>query len=86
MNDGGVPSNSREKRTVDRRSLQANRPLSCALHKHREQSIWRMAQAMALPSRTAKSGLSRYLEEIKRFPMLEPQEEFMLRQALAGAW
>ena len=24
------------------------------------------------------NGLSRYLEEIKRFPMLEPQEEFML--------
>ena len=41
---------------------------------------------MALPSRTAESGLSRYLEEIKRFPMLEPQEEFNARQALAGAW
>jgi RNA polymerase sigma-32 factor len=28
--------------------------------------------------RTAESNLSRYLEEIRRFPMLEPQEEFML--------
>jgi RNA polymerase sigma-32 factor len=37
-----------------------------------------MAQTVALPSRTVESGLSRYLEEIKRFPMLEPQEEFML--------
>jgi RNA polymerase sigma-32 factor len=27
---------------------------------------------------TAESGLSRYLEEIRRFPMLEPQEEYML--------
>jgi RNA polymerase sigma-32 factor len=37
-----------------------------------------MAQTIALPSRTAESSLSHYLEEIKRFPMLEPQEEFML--------
>lgn len=37
-----------------------------------------MAQTITLPSRTTESSLSRYLEEIKRFPMLEPQEEFML--------
>ena len=37
-----------------------------------------MAQAAAVPILTAESGLSRYLEEIRRFPMLEPQEEFML--------
>src|SRR6202795_4779699 len=37
-----------------------------------------MAHAAALPILTAESGLTRYLEEIKRFPMLEPQEEFML--------
>ena len=37
-----------------------------------------MARAAALPILTAESGLSRYLEEIRRFPMLEPQEEFML--------
>jgi RNA polymerase sigma-32 factor len=36
-----------------------------------------MAQA-ALPIITAESGLSRYLDEIRRFPMLEPQEEYML--------
>jgi RNA polymerase sigma-32 factor len=27
---------------------------------------------------TAEGGLTRYLEEIRRFPMLEPQEEYML--------
>jgi RNA polymerase sigma-32 factor len=37
-----------------------------------------MAQAASLPILTAESGLTRYLEEIRRFPMLEPQEEFML--------
>jgi len=37
-----------------------------------------MAQTAALPVVTAESGLSRYLGEIRRFPMLEPEEEFML--------
>jgi RNA polymerase sigma-32 factor len=37
-----------------------------------------MAQSAALPLLTAESGLTRYLEEIRRFPMLEPQEEYML--------
>src|SRR5512145_1353476 len=37
-----------------------------------------MAQATALPILNAESGLTRYLEEIRRFPMLEPEEEFML--------
>ena len=32
----------------------------------------------SLPAFTTEGGLSRYLEEIRRFPMLEPQEEFML--------
>src|ERR1700750_1264582 len=34
--------------------------------------------AHALPMISAESGLSRYLTEIRRFPMLEPQEEYML--------
>ncbi len=34
--------------------------------------------AAALPIIAGESGLSRYLSEIKRFPMLEPQEEYML--------
>src|SRR3981189_1448247 len=37
-----------------------------------------MAHAATMPVITAENGLSRYLEEIRRFPMLEPQEEFML--------
>jgi RNA polymerase sigma-32 factor len=37
-----------------------------------------MAHSAALPIITAESGLTRYLEEIRRFPMLEPQEEYML--------
>ena len=31
-----------------------------------------------LPSVTGQGGLGRYLEEIRRFPMLEPNEEYML--------
>ncbi len=34
--------------------------------------------AAALPIISGESGLARYLSEIKRFPMLEPQEEYML--------
>src|ERR1700688_4148533 len=37
-----------------------------------------MAHAAALPIITAESGLTRYLEEIRRFPMLEPGEECLL--------
>ena len=34
--------------------------------------------AHALPMISGESGLSRYLTEIRRFPMLEPQNEYML--------
>ena len=37
-----------------------------------------MAQTAAWPLITAESGLTRYLDEIRRFPMLQPQEEYML--------
>ncbi|MBM3530509.1 MAG: RNA polymerase sigma factor RpoH [Alphaproteobacteria bacterium] len=37
-----------------------------------------MARTAAMPIVTAEGGLSRYLEEIRRFPMLEPQQEYML--------
>jgi RNA polymerase sigma-32 factor len=37
-----------------------------------------MARTAALPILTAESGLTRYLEEIRRIPMLEPQDEYML--------
>jgi RNA polymerase sigma-32 factor len=36
-----------------------------------------MASA-ALPMLSSEGGLARYLDEIKRFPMLEPQQEYML--------
>ena len=40
-----------------------------------------MARSAAIPALNAESGLSRYLEEIRRFPMLEPQEEYMLARS-----
>jgi RNA polymerase sigma-32 factor len=36
--------------------------------------------AASLPTFTSEAGLSRYLVEIRRFPLLEPQEEYMLAQ------
>jgi RNA polymerase sigma-32 factor len=39
-----------------------------------------MARVATSPILTTESGLTRYLEEIRRFPMLEPQEEFILAQ------
>ncbi|HUU24970.1 MAG TPA: RNA polymerase sigma factor RpoH [Methyloceanibacter sp.] len=35
----------------------------------------------SLPSVSAHGGLTRYLEEIRQFPMLEPQQEFMLAKS-----
>jgi len=37
--------------------------------------------AKSLPSVSAHGGLTRYLEEIRQFPMLEPQEEYMLAKS-----
>ena len=37
-----------------------------------------MARAAAWPILTGESGLTHYLEEIRRFPMLDRQEEYML--------
>src|SRR3974377_622088 len=37
-----------------------------------------MAPTAARAVLSGENGLTRYLEEIRRFPMLEPQEEFML--------
>ena len=34
-----------------------------------------------LPTLASEGGLSRYLQEIRKFPLLEPQEEFMLAKA-----
>ncbi|HEX5931574.1 MAG TPA: RNA polymerase sigma factor RpoH [Methyloceanibacter sp.] len=37
--------------------------------------------ARSLPSVGAQGGLTRYLEEIRQFPMLEPQQEYMLAKS-----
>src|SRR5881296_570928 len=37
-----------------------------------------MARTATLPVLNGESGLSRYLGEIRKFPMLEPQDEFIL--------
>src|SRR6185369_10218063 len=37
--------------------------------------------ARSLPSVGAHGGLTRYLEEIRQFPMLEPQQEYMLAKS-----
>ena len=42
-----------------------------------------MARTMALSIASTASGHSRYREEIRRFPMLEPQEEYMLAKRYA---
>lgn len=36
---------------------------------------------LSLPAITPEGGLSRYLQEIRKFPMLEPGEEYMLAKA-----
>ncbi|MGC1467301.1 MAG: RNA polymerase sigma factor RpoH [Pseudolabrys sp.] len=40
-----------------------------------------MARTATLPMLKAESGLSHYLDEIRRFPMLEPQQEYMLAKS-----
>src|SRR3954470_2963515 len=37
-----------------------------------------MARTATLPVLNGESGLARYLSEIRKFPMLEPEEEYML--------
>jgi RNA polymerase sigma-32 factor len=36
-----------------------------------------------LPAPSPEAGLSRYLQEIRKFPMLEPEEEYMLARRWA---
>ncbi|EAQ10420.1 RNA polymerase RpoH-like sigma 32 subunit [Maritimibacter alkaliphilus HTCC2654] len=37
-----------------------------------------MANYQTLPAPTPEGGLNRYLQDIRKFPMLEPEEEYML--------
>jgi len=41
-----------------------------------------MARTATLPVLNGESGLSRYLSEIRKFPMLEPHEEYMFAKRL----
>ncbi len=40
-----------------------------------------MARTSSLPSISSEAGLARYLREIRQFPMLQPEEEFMLAKS-----
>ncbi|HVG52049.1 MAG TPA: RNA polymerase sigma factor RpoH [Xanthobacteraceae bacterium] len=40
-----------------------------------------MARTAVLPALNAESGLAHYLQEIRKFPMLEPQQEYMLAKS-----
>ena len=40
-----------------------------------------MAQATQLPTMSVEGNLTRYLQEIRKFPMLKPEEEYMLAKS-----
>jgi RNA polymerase sigma-32 factor len=42
-----------------------------------------MSKTALIPSLTPEGSLSRYMEQIRQFPMLEPDEEYMLAHAFA---
>src|SRR5260221_927305 len=73
----GVRGRSMECRRLGERRRQP----ACRSHggKVKEGAI--MARTAALPVLKAESGLSHYLDEIRRSPMLEPQEEYMLARS-----
>src|ERR1043166_4610805 len=54
-------------------------PESGVRHRHgiHRSKIPRMA-TLSVPSISGEGNLSRYLQEIRKFPMLEPEEEYML--------
>ncbi len=41
-----------------------------------------MSNYKNLPAPTPEGGLNRYMQEIRKFPLLEPEEEYMLAKAL----
>ncbi|XXK30422.1 RNA polymerase sigma factor RpoH [Rhodobacteraceae bacterium nBUS_24] len=43
-----------------------------------------MSNYANLPAPTPEGGLSRYLQDIRKFPMLEPEEEYMLAKRWVG--
>src|SRR6202030_4877033 len=50
-----------------------------ALAHHRLETEQQSSMAtLSVPSISSEGNLTRYLQEIRRFPMLEPQQEYML--------
>jgi hypothetical protein len=66
-----------ESRTVDALSWGRNLTTGRSIHGciNPEDNI--MAGVATLSNITSQSGLARYFEQIRRFPLLEPQEEFL---------
>jgi len=58
------------------RAKSGRRPVAHLWGPRKKEGAIMARSAMSLPS--AEGGLNRYLAEIRRFPMLEPQEEYML--------
>jgi RNA polymerase sigma-32 factor len=52
------------------------------LHRTRKQGD-QMSSYKNLPAPSPEQGLNRYLQEIRKFPMLEPEEEYMLAKRWA---
>src|ERR1700704_6238180 len=72
LRDFAVATSTARRRLGERRRQQpADQPGA-----NKEGAI--MSRSAALPALKAESGLSHYLEEIRRFPMLEPQEKYIL--------
>jgi RNA polymerase sigma-32 factor len=46
-----------------------------------EERFFVMASASSVPAIGAESSLTRYLQEIRKFPMLEPEKEYMLAKS-----
>jgi RNA polymerase sigma-32 factor len=57
-----------ERRARIRRNQNNNTPME----------VFMIQRSAIVPILTVESGLTRYLEQIQRFPMLEPREEYML--------
>src|SRR6202166_4847912 len=64
-----------------RRATGFNKAAACRARRYRGPEPLegaKMARTATLPILNGESGLSRYLAEIRKFPMLEPQQEYML--------
>src|SRR6202035_323329 len=64
-----------------RRATGFNKAAACLARRYRGPEPLegaKMARTATLPVLNGESGLSRYLAEIRKFPMLEPQQEYML--------